>query len=138
MCDFITSEIQANAQVQPSEEIQNHPPSPATRKTQVLDKIEAYYKACVKENGKQLIRFRVFYPTEKFQKLLEWCEKKLGVTVSARAIAGRMRDVNTDLGISKRGAPNASELKPKTKDPILKKEKVDLDKLAEDFLKDEI
>ena len=54
--------------------------------------------------------------------------------MSARAIAGRMRDVNTDLGISKRGAPNASELKPKTKDPILKKEKVDLDKLAEDFL----
>ena len=31
LCDFITSEIQANAQVQPSEEIQNHPPSPATR-----------------------------------------------------------------------------------------------------------
>ena len=138
LCDFITSEIQANAQVQPSEEIHDHPPSPATRKTKVLNEFEAHYKACVKKNGNQLIRFGLFKKTERFLEIKEWGEKEHGVTVEKKSIEDRMRKVNSDLEISKLGASTTSERKPKTKTRILKKEKVDLDKLAEDFLEDDI
>ena len=48
-----------------------------------------------------------------------------------------MRDVNTDLGISKLGTSTASERKPKTNEPIPKKEKMDLDKYDEEFLADD-
>ena len=77
-------------------ENQNYPPSPATRKTQVLDKIEEHYRASVENNGNQLIRFKVFYKTEGVQKILKWGEKTLSVTVSGKTIADRMRAVNKE------------------------------------------
>ena len=57
-----------------------------------------------------------------------------GVTVSKKKIAERMVRVNKDFGINKLGKPKASEYNPKSKDPIPKKEKSDLDEMGKQFL----
>ena len=112
--------------------IEKNQPTPDTKKTQVLDKVQDHYRDCLNNNGKVRIRLSIFYKSKGVQDILN-----SGVSVSKKKIAERMREVNKDFGINKKGRPTASEIQPKAK-PILKKEKVDLDKLAEEFLEDDI
>ena len=56
--------------------------------------------------------------------------------VSPKTIADRMRTVNKDFGVNTRGRPKTFVPKPITKQPSATKP--DLEKFAEDFLKDDI
>ena len=136
--------MEANVQVQPSKENQNYPPSPETKKTKILNKIQKQYELILLGNGKQKIGVKAFHKSEEVQDLLKRGLKTHGIpmrgekAITRQGIANRIRKVNKEFEINKRGAPpKASERKPKTNEPIPKKEKVDLDKLAEDFLEDD-
>ena len=63
--------MQANVQVQPSKENQNHPPSPETKKTKILNKIQKQYELILLGNGKQKIGLKVFYKTKEVQDILK-------------------------------------------------------------------
>ena len=64
--------MQANVQVQPSKENQNYPPSPETKKTKILNKIQKQYELILLGNGKQKIGLKVFYKTKEVQDILKW------------------------------------------------------------------
>ena len=59
--------MQANVQVQPSKENQNYPPSPETKKTKILNKIQKQYELSLLGNDKQKIGLKDFYKTEEVQ-----------------------------------------------------------------------
>ena len=131
--------MQANVQVQPSKENQNHPPSPETKKTKILNKIQKQYELILLGNGKQKIGLKVFYKTKEVQDILKWGKETLGIpmrgekAISYQGIANRMRTVNKDFGVNKKGRPETFVPKPKIKSLLLK---VDLDELDEEFLKE--
>ena len=131
--------MQANVQVQPSKENQNYPPSPETKKTKILNKIQKQYKLILLGNGKQKIGLKVFYKTKEVQDILKWGKETLGIpmrgekAISYQGIANRMRTVNKDFGVNKKGRPETFVPKPKIKSLLLK---VDLDELDEEFLKE--
>ena len=131
--------MQANVQVQPSKENQNYPPSPETKKTKILNKIQKQYELILLGNGKQKIGLKVFYKTKEVQDILKWGKETLGIpmrgekVISYQGIANRMHTVNKDFGVNKKGRPETFVPKPKIKSLLLK---VDLDELDEEFLKE--
>ena len=131
--------MQANVQVQPSKENQNYPPSPETKKTKILNKIQKQYELILLGNGKQKIGLKVFYKTKEVQDILKWRKETLGIpmrgekAISYKGIANRMHTVNKDFGVNKKGRPETFVPKPKIKSLLLK---VDLDELDEEFLKE--
>ena len=131
--------MQANVQVQPSKENQNYPPSPETKKTKILNKIQKQYKLILLGNGKQKIGLKVFYKTKEVQDILKWGKETLGIpmrgekAISYQGIVNRMHTVNKDFGVNKKGRPETFVPKPKIKSLLLK---VDLDELDEEFLKE--
>ena len=131
--------MQANVQVQPSKENQNYPPSPETKKTKILNKIQKQYELILLGNGKQKIGLKVFYKTKEVQDILKWGKETLGIpmrgekAISYQEIANRMHTVNKDFGVNKKGRPETFVPKPKIKSLLLK---VDLDELDEEFLKE--
>ena len=63
--------MRANVQVQRSKENQNYPPSPETKKTKILNKIQKQYELIYLGNGKQKIGLKVFYKTKEVQDILK-------------------------------------------------------------------
>ena len=119
--------------------IQSHPPSPETKKTKILNKIQKQYKLILLGNGKQKIGLKVFYKTKEVQDILKWGQKTHDIplrgkkAISRKAIADRMRTVNKDFKVNTLGRPTTFVPKPKIKSLLLK---VDLDELDEEFLKE--